>query len=112
MAETKKFCIHSDGLGYCDVLSDDTVHHYCVEGPCPHEIIVGYEPVKHGRWEECDWVEYDGHGECVHYPHEGCVCTNCRNAFKKEFVRNPRVNVCPHCGAKMDLEVTNGLDQH
>lgn len=61
------------------------------------------EVVKHGRWEECDWVEYDGHGECVHYPHEGCVCTNCRNAFKKEFVRNPRVNVCPSCGAKMDL---------
>ena len=54
-----------------------------------------------GRWEECDWVEYDGHDECVHYPHEGMVCTNCRNAFKKAFVNNPRVNFCPHCGADM-----------
>ena len=62
------------------------------------------EPVRYGRWEECEWVEYDGHGECVHYPHEGCVCTNCRNAFKKEFVHNPRVNRCPHCGARMDAE--------
>ena len=68
------------------------------------------EPVRHGRWEECDWVEYDGHGECVHHPNEGCVCTNCRNAFKKEFVLNPRVNFCPHCGAKMDLEVDNAAD--
>lgn len=54
-----------------------------------------------GRWEECHWVEYDGHDECVHYPHEGMVCTNCRNAFKKAFVNNPRVNFCPHCGADM-----------
>lgn len=61
-----------------------------------------HEEVRHGRWEECDWVEYDGHGECIHYPHEGYVCTNCRNAFKKEFVNNPRVIYCPHCGAKMD----------
>lgn len=60
--------------------------------------------VPHGRWEECDLVEYDGHGECIHYPHEGCVCTNCRNAFKKEFVNSPRVNYCPNCSAKMDLE--------
>ena len=60
--------------------------------------------VRHGRWEECDWVEYDSHGECVHYSHGGCVCTNCRNAFKKEFVHNPRVNYCPHCGALMDKE--------
>lgn len=58
-------------------------------------------PVVRGEWEECDWVEYDGHSECVHYPREGCVCTNCRNAFKKEFVLNPRVNHCPHCGAEM-----------
>ena len=62
------------------------------------------EPVRHERWEECDWVEYDGYGECVHYPREGRVCTNCRNAFKKEFVINPRVNRCPNCGAKMEGE--------
>ena len=55
-----------------------------------------------GRWEECDWVDYDGHGECIHYPWAAFVCTNCRNAFKKEFVHNPRVEYCPHCGAKME----------
>lgn len=60
------------------------------------------EPVRHGRWEECDWVEYDGHSECVRYPKKGRVCTYCRNAFKKEFIDSPRVHYCPHCGAKMD----------
>ena len=55
-----------------------------------------------GRWEECDWVEFDGHDECVHYPHKGRVCTNCRNAFKADFVCNPRVEYCPSCGAKME----------
>lgn len=56
-----------------------------------------------GRWEECDWVEFDGHDECVHYPHEGRVCTNCRNAFKADFVCDLRVEYCPHCGAKMEV---------
>ena len=60
------------------------------------------EPVRHGRWEECDWVEFDGHSECIRYPKKGRVCTNCRNAFKKEFIDAPRVRYCPHCGAKMD----------
>ena len=58
--------------------------------------------VRHGRWKECDWVEYDGHSECVRYPKKGRVCTNCRNAFNKEFIDDPRVHYCPHCGVKMD----------
>ena len=80
--------------------------------PCKPDIFAQtYEPANaidpdtlrpKGRWEECDWVEYDGYDECVHYPHEGMVCTNCRNAFKKAFVNNPRVNCCQHCGAKME----------
>ena len=61
-------------------------------------------PVVHGRWQECDWVEYDGHGECIRYPKMGLVCTNCRNAFKKEFI-TARVNYCPNCGSKMDGDV-------
>ena len=60
------------------------------------------EPVQHGWWEECVWVEFDGHSECVRYPKRGRVCTNCRNAFKKELIDSPRVYYCPHCGAKMD----------
>lgn len=62
------------------------------------------EPVQHGRWEECDWVEFDGHNECVRYPKKGRICTNCRNVFKKEFIDDRRVRHCPHCGAKMDGE--------
>lgn len=57
---------------------------------------------QHGRWEECDWVRYDGHSECVHFPRAGLVCTNCRNAFKKELLWKD--NYCPNCGAKMDLK--------
>ena len=45
MAEFKKFCAHSDGLGYCDVLSCGDHRQYCVEGPCRHERIVEYVPV-------------------------------------------------------------------
>ena len=100
MAESISICRHNkNGTGYCERLGE-----YCVEGPCTAEELIEYAPVRHGRWVECDWVEYDSHGECVHYSHGGCVCTNCRNAFKKEFVHNPRVNYCPHCGALMDKE--------
>lgn len=58
------------------------------------------EPVNHGRWEECDWVEFDGHGECIHYPKAALRCTNCCTAFKKELLW--KRNHCPNCGAKMD----------
>lgn len=49
MADAKKFCIHSDGLGYCDILSDGESRQYCVEGPCPHEEIAEYAEVVHCR---------------------------------------------------------------
>jgi DNA-directed RNA polymerase subunit RPC12/RpoP len=54
---------------------------------------------KHGQWEECDWVFYDGHGECVHIPEGAFVCTNCRHAFKKGKLEIR--NYCTNCGAKM-----------
>ncbi len=57
-------------------------------------------PVRHGRWEECGWVEYDGHGECINYPKEALRCSRCCNAFKKELLW--KRNYCPNCGAKMD----------
>ena len=56
--------------------------------------------VVHGEWEECDWVKYDGHGECVHYPNAALRCSNCCTAFKKELLWKD--NYCPGCGAKMD----------
>lgn len=103
MAETKKFCIHSDGLGYCDVLSDDTVRHYCVEGPCPHEKIVEYEPVKHGRW-----LYVDGKGTNAEYECEECRGHVC---FDEKIDGSiPHYKRCPNCGAKMDLEADHEAD--
>lgn len=56
--------------------------------------------IKHGNWIEDDWVEYDGHSECIHHSKAAFVCSNCRHAFKKEllWIRN----YCPNCGAKMN----------
>lgn len=59
-------------------------------------------PVVPGKWEVVDWVEYDGHGECVHYPKEGLCCTNCKNVFKKELLWE--YNYCPNCGADMMVQ--------
>lgn len=53
----------------------------------------------HGKWFECDYVEYDGHSECIHYPKAALGCTNCRNVFKKELLW--KRNYCPNCGAVM-----------
>lgn len=56
--------------------------------------------VVHARWEECDWIEYDGHSECIHQPKEAVCCSDCRNVFKKKLLWKD--NYCPNCGAKMD----------
>lgn len=61
---------------------------------------IDYAPVMYAEWVECDYVKYDGHGECVHYPKAAWKCTNCCNAFKKELLW--KRNFCPNCGAKMD----------
>ena len=53
----------------------------------------------HGKWFECDYVEYDGHSECIHYPKAALGYTNCRNVFKKELLW--KRNYCPNCGAVM-----------
>ena len=54
---------------------------------------------KQGQWKECDWVFYDGYGECIHIPKGAFVCTSCRRALKKQFLQIK--NYCPNCGAKM-----------
>lgn len=59
------------------------------------------EPVRHGRWatdeEDIKW------GNSLKRKH----CTNCgkRPHFDKEKWEFVLTNYCPHCGAKMDLEV-------
>lgn len=64
---------------------------------------VDAEPVRRGRWTECDWVMYDGHSECIHFPKAAWRCSACCNAFKKQFMY--KRNYCPNCGAKMNVEV-------
>lgn len=57
--------------------------------------------VHHARWEEADWREYDAQsGERICFPKAAIVCSDCRNAFKKESLRIQ--SFCPACGAKMD----------
>ena len=53
------------------------------------------------RWEEADWHEYDAQsGETIRFPKAAIVCSDCRNAFKKDALW--KRNSCPNCGAKMD----------
>lgn len=52
-----------------------------------------------GEWEECDWVEYDGHSECIRHPKAALCCSRCRNAFKKALLW--KKDFCPNCGADM-----------
>lgn len=58
------------------------------------------EVVKHGRWEQLPDNE------------EWAYCSQCHCCWEWEIINNCNVRYCPNCGAKMDLEVTNGLDQH
>ena len=64
-----------------------------------HLIANGVVVREKGEWEECDWVKYDGHGECIHYPKAALCCSRCRNAFKKELLW--KRDFCPNCGADM-----------
>ena len=68
------------------------------------------EVVKHGRWYD---IMAFNNGERII-----ATCSNCkdrgelrtdRNEWGIWHINSPR---CPNCGCKMDLEVTNGLDQH
>lgn len=63
---------------------------------------VDAKPVVHGKWEECGWVELDGHGGLITYPKEGMRCSNCNRAFKKVLLWTD--NFCPNCGASMEGE--------
>ncbi len=54
---------------------------------------------KKGQWIPGDYVEYDGHGECVTYPGEGITCSLCRYSFRKKYLWSR--DYCPHCGSVM-----------
>ena len=58
-------------------------------------------PVHYAHWEEADWREYDAQScEIIRDPKAAIVCSDCRNAFKKDALW--KRNSCPNCGAKMD----------
>nr|DAP26621.1 MAG TPA: DNA-directed RNA polymerase [Bacteriophage sp.] len=62
------------------------------------------EPVRHGWWEECDWVDVDEHGFGTRRTFKaGLRCSQCACVFKKKLLWER--NYCPSCGSKMDLEV-------
>lgn len=61
------------------------------------------EPVRNGRWEECDWVDVDEHGFGTRRTFKaGLRCSQCACVFKKKLLW--KRDYCPSCGAKMDLE--------
>lgn len=74
------------------------------------EPTVDAEPVRHGRWIECDWVEPDGHGfGTIRIRNAALKCSECNNAFKKDLLW--KRNYCNNCGAKMDLEEATDVDR-
>ena len=67
------------------------------------------EPVRNGRWEECDWVDVDEHGFGTRRTFKaGLRCSQCACVFKKKLLW--KRNYCPSCGSKMDLEGENDDD--
>ena len=50
----------SDGRGLCRVIMEDDFKKAIKK--MPKGIIADVAPVRHGRWEEADWVEPDCHG--------------------------------------------------
>lgn len=62
------------------------------------------EPVRHGRWIECDYKHIE-HGMIETEPKAGLCCSYCRTAFQKKKMTYKQY--CAACGARMDLTDTN-----
>lgn len=82
---------------------NNTIHKNDLAEAIAKQPIAEAKPVVHGKWEECDWVEYDGHVACSRYPKVALRCSECHNAFKKELLW--KNNFCPNCGADMRKKV-------
>lgn len=68
---------------------------YSAVGACLDQLpAADVEVVKHGRWI----LREDGY--------------HCSNCDIQAIYTGVKLNYCPNCGAHMDLEGTNGLDQH
>jgi hypothetical protein len=57
------------------------------------------EPVRHGRWVECDYKHLE-HGFMETEPNSGLCCSECRTAFQKKKMTYKQY--CAACGARMD----------
>lgn len=93
-----------NGMPECYIVESGEI--FCGGVTTPKEIndleveVVDAALVAHGHWEVTDWVEYDGHSECVHHPKEGLWCSNCKHCFREKLLWER--NFCPSCGARMD----------
>lgn len=86
-----EFCVNENHGGICGKTGD-----YCNLGPCQYEDIKEYAPVRHGRWE---WL---GPNRLNH----DCMCGTCSVCkIRSKYIINREI--CPNCGAKMDLEIEN-----
>ena len=41
-------------------------------------------PVRHGSWEEADWIEYSANDLYIRTPRGARRCSECKRCFKKE----------------------------
>lgn len=62
------------------------------------------EPVRHGRWIECDYKHME-HGIIETEPNAGLCCSECRTAFQKKKMTYKQY--CAACGARMGATGTN-----
>lgn len=58
------------------------------------------EPVRHGRWIECDYKHLE-HGMIETEPNAGLCCSECRAAFQKKKMTYKQY--CAACGARMAM---------
>lgn len=65
---------------------------------------VDVAPVRHGRWEEADWIECSTNDLYIRTPRGARRCSECKRCFKKELLWKD--NYCPNCGAKMNGKST------
>ena len=65
-----------------------------------HAPTIEAEPVRNGRWIECDYKHIE-HGFMETEPNAGLCCSECRAAFQKKKMTYKQY--CAACGAKMDL---------
>lgn len=78
-----------------------TQHNVMAVDDLPYLPTIEAEPVRNGRWIECDYKHME-HGMIETEPKAGLCCTECRTGFKKKNMTYKQY--CPACGARMDAD--------